>query len=474
VNVSMLPISREETRVSVTALRRRLARLRVVGAGPDSGVSLIEVMVAMLIFAIVSSGVIATLSLSVKETRDGRNRVQAAQLAARELEIARNQFTSTAAGGGPDSLALNAVRNPSPLAVGGTVGRPLVVDKTAYTVVRTARWTGSASGAGVSPCDSGATDRLVYLHVRVEVTWGQMGDTPPVVSDTILTPRSGAQTGTATGHIAVKVVNAAGGPQGGVTVGISAPGVAKTGVTASDGCAVFGFLTPGNYTTSVSATGLPDVYVDQGGATTATTTIGVTAGNLLKHTFSYDRAAVLSFTYESPATGHSVPAGLDGMTIRLSGSNLQPNGVATFPGSGTPRVIANLFPSTAGYSYAFGTCTSNVAAGTAAATPGTTKSVGYRPTALTLDVVHDSDGAAYSGVQVVAVGVTDTGCATAPTFALGTTGADGRLLTSLPPGTWSLQVAGKSGGANTTPVDGQKWPQRTVGTSAASYTIRAV
>jgi prepilin-type N-terminal cleavage/methylation domain-containing protein len=468
-----LTVSREETGVSVTALHRRLARLRV-GAGDDAGVSLVEVMVAMLVFAIVSSGVIATLTLSVKETRDGRNRVQAAQLAARELEITRNQFTSTATGAGPASLALNAVRNPNPLP-GGTAGQPLVVDNTRYTVVRTARWTGSAAGAGVSPCDSGATDRIAYLHVRVEVTWAQMGDTKPVVSDTLLTPANGGQTGTATGHIAVKVVNAAGGGQPDVTVNITAAGVAKSGATASDGCAVFAFLTPGNYATSVSSTGLQGTYVDQGGSTAPSTTIGVTAGNLHKQTFSYDRAATLSFTYASPVAGHTVPAGIDALAIRLTGSNLQPAGTATFTGSGTPRVIATLFPSAAGYGYAFGTCTSNTAAGTAQATPGTTTSVVYRPTVVSLAVINDSDGSPFAGVQVTAVGVADSGCTAPPTLTLGTTDANGNLQTSLPPGTWSLRVTGKSAAqTNPAPVDAQKWPQRTIGTSAVAYTIRAV
>lgn len=457
--------------MSVTALRRRLERLRVLGDAPDSGVSLMEVMVAMLLFAVVSSGVIGMLNLSVKETRDGRNRVQAAQLAARELEIARNKFTSTAVGSGADSLVLNAVANPDSRTQ--AAGPPRVIDGTPYTIVRTAQWTGASSAAGVSACDSGATDRLTYLHVRVQVTWPQMGRTPPVTSDTILTPPAGMTTATPSGHIAVKVVNAAGGPQPGVTITVSRSGFSRSGTTSADGCAIFAFLTPASYTTVVSSTGLVGTYVDQSGASSVTSLIGVTAGTLQKQTYSYDRAASLSFTYQAPA-GFAMPTGIDGMPIKLTASNLQPLGWTSYTGSGSPRTIANLFPTTAGYGYSLGTCNSNISAGTASATPGGTTSVVYRPAPITLTVIKDGDGSPYSGVAVTATGVTDGGCSTAPTFALGTTDVNGQLRTSLPAGTWVLKVTGKSAGANAAPTDAGKWPQPTIGTTAFAQTIRAL
>lgn len=457
--------------MSVTALRRRLARLRVDGAGPDDGVSLMEVMVALLVFAIVSSGVIATLSLSVQETRDGRNRVQAAQLAARELEIARNRFTSTAVGAGPDSIVLNAVANPD--ARTQVAGSPQVIDRTPYTVTRTAQWTGASSAAGVSPCDSGATDTLTYLHVRVQVTWPQMGRTPPVVSDTILTPPAGMTSPTPSGHIAVKILDAVGGPQPGVTITVSRTGYSRSGITSTDGCAIFPFLTPASYTTVVSSAGLPGTYVDQSGATSISTLIGVSAGNLQKQTFSYDQAATLSFAYEAPA-GFTMPAGLDAMPMKLSGSNLQPLGWKNYPGAGSPRTIADLFPSSAGYGFGLGTCNSNTSAGTASTSPGVTTSVVYRPIPVTATVLMDGEGTPYSGVEVTATGVTDGGCPTAPTLVLGTTDANGQLLTSLPAGTWVLKVTGTSAGANPAPTDASKWPQPTIGSTATAVTVRAV
>jgi prepilin-type N-terminal cleavage/methylation domain-containing protein len=431
--------------VSVTALRRRL-RLRLVAAGPDDGVSLVEVMVALLLFAVVSSGVIAMLNLSVKETRDGRNRVQAAQLAARELEIARNQFTSKAAGAGPASLVLNSVTNANPLTAGAAAGSPLVVDGTPFTVVRTAQWTGANSAAGVSACDSGGSGKLTYLHVRASVTWPHMGRTPPVVSDTILTPPAGVYSGSTTGHIGVKVVGASGSPQAGVTVTLAKAGLTvQNGTTSSDGCAIFAFLDPDTYTVTLSGEGLSGVYVDGNRQSTSVQTVGVTAGAMQRQTFSYDKAAALSFTFRAPPGGYSLPAsGLDALPIRLSASILQPNGAEAFTGSGTPRVVSPLFPTAAGYGYAFGTCASNATAATAAAQPGVTTSVVYTPPPVTVTVSQDSDGTAVPNATVVATQVADGGCPAPSTLTLGTTGATGRLATSLPMGQWTLSVSGRT------------------------------
>jgi hypothetical protein len=381
----------------------------------------------------------------VKETRDGRNRVQAAQLAARELEIARNQFTSTAIDAGPESLALNAVTNPNPLTAGAAAGSPLVVDGTAYTVVRTARWTGATSAAGVSPCDSGGSGKLTYLHVRASVTWPQMGNTPPVVSDTILTPPNGMYSGTTNGHIGVKVVSSSGAAQAGITVTVAKAGfTSKTGTTSSDGCAVFAFLPPDNYTVTLSSQGLAEVYVDDQRRTASPHDIGVMAGTMQRQTYSYDRAASLTFDFQAPAGGYSLPtAGLDTLPIKLTASFLQPNGFQTVTGSGKPLLVSPLFPTDAGYGYALGTCASNAPAGTAQARPGATTPVIYTPAPVTVTVQRG--GLALPNAQVTAAQVADSGCTATAVLTLGTTDAAGQLKTSLPVGGWILSVNGSSG-----------------------------
>jgi prepilin-type N-terminal cleavage/methylation domain-containing protein len=452
--------------VSVTALRRRLERLRIRGAAPDAGVSLIEVMVAMLLFAVVSSGVIAMLNLSVKETRDGRNRVQAAQLAGRELEIARNQFGSGAPGAGPESLELNAVTNPSPLNAGAAAGAPLVVDGTPYTVVRTARWAGSDTAAGVAPCDSGGSGKLTYLHVRVSVTWPQMGSTPPVVSDTILTPPNGIFSGTTNGHVGVKVVGSTGAAQAGITVTVTKPGfTTRSGTTSADGCAVFAFLPPDNYTVTLSSPGPTHVYVDDKRQTASAHDLGVTAGTMQRRTFSYDQAAALRFEFRAPAGGYALPAaGLDTLPVKLFASFLQPNGFETVTGSGSPLLVSPLFPSDAGYGYSFDTCTGSTPMATVEARPAATTTVTHtlEPTAVT--VTRESDGVVLQNAQVIATQVVDTGCAAAATVTLGSTDAAGRLMTSLPAGRWVLSVSGQNPGAT-------GWPEIALPSGGTNFTV---
>ena len=95
--------------------------------------TLIEVMVALGLFAIMSSAVLVLVTSAAKTTSEDGARVVANHLATRELEITRDTFESATRG--PDRLTTNEVRNPSPLP-GGTVGQDLVIDRIPYTVVR--------------------------------------------------------------------------------------------------------------------------------------------------------------------------------------------------------------------------------------------------------------------------------------------------------------------------------------------------
>jgi type II secretory pathway pseudopilin PulG len=57
--------------------------------------TIVELLVAMTIFAGVALSLAYTLQMALLSTRDNRSRVQAAHLAARELEIVRNNFGVT-------------------------------------------------------------------------------------------------------------------------------------------------------------------------------------------------------------------------------------------------------------------------------------------------------------------------------------------------------------------------------------------
>src|SRR5699024_11138854 len=55
----------------------------------DSGISLVEVLVAMMVFAIISLGVAYSLGTMMVQVRDARAREVASNLAAQEIDVAR-------------------------------------------------------------------------------------------------------------------------------------------------------------------------------------------------------------------------------------------------------------------------------------------------------------------------------------------------------------------------------------------------
>ena len=101
----------------------------------DAGFTIIELMAALTILGLVSSAFAYGLQLSLAVTQTDRSRVQAANLAAREIETVRNQFGSSKSA--PLTVAATSqVTNGTPLP-GQTAGQPLNLDGTKYTVVRT-------------------------------------------------------------------------------------------------------------------------------------------------------------------------------------------------------------------------------------------------------------------------------------------------------------------------------------------------
>ena len=92
-----------------------LRRMRAKG---DAGISLIELMAAIVVFGIAATGIMAGFIAASQKTRLDKNRVAASNLVARELEIVRNQFNASAAGplavaADPDDCAARTAWNRS-------------------------------------------------------------------------------------------------------------------------------------------------------------------------------------------------------------------------------------------------------------------------------------------------------------------------------------------------------------------------
>jgi prepilin-type N-terminal cleavage/methylation domain-containing protein len=416
-----------------------------VDARDDAGLTLVELLVAIVLFGLASTGIAYGLVTSTKSVRDNRMRVQAANLAARELEIARNDFAQP---DGPETLGASSVTmNPHPLP-GGVADQPLDIDGAKFTVLRSVQWL--PNGAGASPCDGGSLVTYPSLAVHVRVTWNQMGLTKPVVSNTILTPPKGTLDNTMS-FVAVKVQGADGKGVGLLPVTLAGPVGTQVRDTATDGCAVFALTVPpapaapGTYTASVGEPG----YVTFDGLPSATRSTTVLPGKLNQvPLISYDKAATFH-THMQTLPGHVLPSPQPWLTF------FQPNLPSPFtkklPTASVDTIVGGLWPFTTGYSVWAGGCDQSdpsKAGGARPAsiplTPGAdeTINVGLAPVAVH---VVDSLGVPVPGVVVKATPTSTVNCMTGEnSLTLGTADAAGELKTSLPAGAYTLTVVGRS------------------------------
>lgn len=391
--------------------------------------TLIEVVVAIGLFAVMSTAVLSVLGSAITLTRDDKARLEAVNLAARELEITRDTFSSVTRG--PDQVLTNRVVNPSPLP-GGTAGQPLVIDKVPYTVVRTAQWS-SVDSQAATTCDEGTTTELAYLHVVVEVSWPELGDRPPVTMDTVMTPPKGTYSAL-TGHIGVKVIDSLGDPQPGVQVTArSSTGETKTGATSGDGCALLAFLSAGSYAITVSAPG----YVNPKGDPTGTTTAQVQTGQLWRGSVEYDLASAITATFAT-TPGYPAPTGT-GMVVSIGNSAIQPVGSRSIAGAGDPRVLANLWPYPSGYQLWAGGCQDSDPdfTGDQRDLPVAAPAGGSTDATVTLAPLEIRAAASRA---VTAKHAADGLCPGGATIQLGNTDPSGLLKVSIPYGTWTITV----------------------------------
>jgi hypothetical protein len=409
---------------------RRPSRLPEKPEG-DEGFGLVEAMVSALVLALFSAGIAGLILSTLKTSKIDRMRVAASSLAAREMEIVRDQFARSDA----DALAVvgqGAVVNPNPLAAGSST-----VDGVAYTVTRTAAW--APTGPGASACDGGGMVTYPSVRLSVQVTWPGMRGVRPVTTDSIVTPTKRLLDSNYA-FVAVKVKDFASKPSSGRTVVATSSAGTFSQITDASGCAVFGFASLGDYTFRFSEAG----FVSYSGDPAPTQFRSVTKGSFQSFEQTYDRAATLAVSYASEA-GHALPAQLPEVVVRSAG--LPSPGTRTAPAAGATAQVAGLGPYQEGYTVWASSCQDAEPAGEPTKKtvtpvfpkPGETlAAVAYlAPVSLT-----STSGALAAGRQVTAThaGACPAGAVTSLT--LGSLGADGALLTSLPYGTWNVSVDG--------------------------------
>lgn len=305
----------------ITSIRRRLT----IAAHDDRGLSLPEVLVAMVIFAIISSGLLYTMLSVLSLGRDSRAREVALNLAAEEIDISR---------GFADVFALQDAT------------RSVDLNGDTFTVARTTRW---VSDPEIDlQCGSGGAP-LRYKRVEVEVSWTNMRDDGATVRTyTVIDPKNRINDPTK-GTILVSVLGGSGAGSAGVTV-TATPASPADGATAlaeaplptdAQGCTYILKVNPGNYNVTVSRSG----YVDVAQNATSTITVGVEAGAAASVGFQYDRAATFTAQYAPGITGPAPVIPNNMVTTFLSSYGAHQS---TAPDANLTRTVP-LHPFAAGY-----------------------------------------------------------------------------------------------------------------------------
>ncbi|WP_010203864.1 type IV pilus modification PilV family protein [Salinibacterium sp. PAMC 21357] len=311
-------------------MHKVLQRLR----SSDAGMSLLEVVVAMMIFAIVSLAVLQSLTTVLTVTRDNRARVVAANLASQEIDLARSA---------EDVFQL----------FDATYVKTLNGDD--FTVTRSTGWV--AAGNETVACSAGG-GALRYKRINVEVTWPNMRPgTEPVRFDTLLAPNNRIND-PALGTILVSVTGGGGDGISGVAVTAkpSTPAAGATTPTTTidntnvQGCTFILKVVPGNYDVTVARSGF---ITDDGQVTAPSKLAKVAAGKSVSLSFNYDEAAHYRLNYIAATAPEKVQIPTNMSTTMLSSYGTFVSPVPNTNANLTRNV--DLFPWRSGYETIAGT-----------------------------------------------------------------------------------------------------------------------
>jgi prepilin-type N-terminal cleavage/methylation domain-containing protein len=402
---------------------RSTARRRFRPIGDESGFSMVEVLVAILVFSVMIGGIATLQGSTMNVIRNNRHRSVAANLAADEMDTIRSTtFTNLL-------TQLGAVTQPT-----------VTIDGVPYTVLRETEWVSSDASAGA--CDAPADADPAFLRIRVAVTWPVMSGVKPVESNTIITPPVGTYDATS-GHLAVSVLDRDGAPQEGVPVALAGPESASQ-ITNAEGCVFFAFLTPGSYTATLNKSG----WVSDQGVAAPSQNAAIVTGAIASLLFQYDQAASLTLVLSGKGSGSAAPTTVP---VMVANSHILPSGILpAFAGSGSPRTITGLFPYADGYEVWTGNCADadplfhagGVRDDPIEVTPGGTTTAAVGMPEVLVTVTSASTGLPIAGATISIVHTADAGCTGGVTYTLGTTNAAGQRLFASPYGTWQVRVNG--------------------------------
>lgn len=385
----------------------------------DEGFTLIEVMVALAIFLIVSAATLSLITQSLETIGGNADRVYAAALARTQVEELR-------------TLGSAAI----PL---GATSRTVTTDAGTFLLTQTATWVDI--GAPTNPCDvgPGVTPGKSYLRVRVDVEGGTL-DAPQTV-ESVVYPNDTVPTDN-TGTITVEVDDNLGEPVSGVTVSGTNGSQSFTQTTGPDGCVFAPDLAAGsNWSVSISKSG----YITQN--LNGQSSSGVVVNELQNTPLAFTYAASGSLVFTTSGGGYPLPSGVP--------FAFSPNtrNVPT-PAPNYPATVSGLWPDN--YTGWLRPCTGAGEGSTSSATLAQGATEAMNLTGTRLDLVGPEGGtvkATYSG----------TGCTV--TYTLGTWDETLLVKASLPAGKWTFTVTGAPG------VDKIRQLSQSVGLCSVSWNV---
>jgi Tfp pilus assembly protein PilV len=289
------------------ACRARL-RARVAAClGAQRGDSLIEVMIAALLVALIATAALTGYGAVGHIAGDQRKRGQAASLAAQDQARLRG-------------LTITALSGAS-----GNQSSTTTIDGTTYTVTSKSQFISGASSG--SSCTTGGTSTADEVQTTSTVTWAPNNDgRPPVVVHGIVTPSQG-------GSLVVSATDQTGAGLAGVTTNITGPSTASPLTTDSGGCSVYGGLAGGSYTVAYSDPG----HLDVNGNSPANQTLTVIpTQTATAQPVQLAQTGAISASFTTTFNGSTVPATAD--MFVASNTQLSAPGYRIFGTLSTPSI----------------------------------------------------------------------------------------------------------------------------------------
>lgn len=382
-------------------------RASPAGMRPDEGFTLVEVLVALVIFVIASTAAITLIIRTLDVVRGNSDRILAANIARSQIEELRAKGTA---------------RIPIGQSTGGIAGT-----NANFTVNTTANWVGI--GQTESSC-AAANPGQDFLRVTVEVSGPNVS--VPQVADAIVFPDATVDTG-ATGAVAISIVDQVGNPVSGVTVTATDqmhPTNAFSLVSGTDGCLFVPRLTPSS---SLAVAVARQGFVPST-PTGASATMAVTKQAVERKTFHY--AAASAITFASLDGDYPLPARLPvSWQLNATGNPVQPTTL--------DATITGLWPLPTGFTAWAGGCTDADPQSYSAARQSFALSAGATTTAQLAAAPLFLRGLP-AGESITAHYIGIDGACAPPDFVIGRTDSRGQLNVGMPYGRWQFTAAGET------------------------------